>query len=393
MNTARDIKIHHDAGETLIARVVGFVRLAREQGFEAGLAETLDALRIAERCGVVEARRLRWGLRALLCGNAEEWRRFDELFDAYWQRSGRHSSRVRAAAGAPLGGREGQRRAGPPGLPAETDLAQPGDDGDAGAGGTRGGASAEISNARNDFRFLATPGEMEAMEQWVQRLARRMRRQLRRRWRLAQRGRRLHLRRTLRRSLRYGGTPLDPVFMQRRRQLPRLILLLDVSRSMSLYSYLFLRFARGLLGAFRDAHAFVYHTHLVPVSDALCERDVAKLKAKLAVISLGWAGGTRIGESLQSFNQQFGRTLLNGRTVVIIISDGLDTGSPALLAEQLARIKRRARKLIWLNPLLGREGYQPLAGGMVAALPLIDVFAPAHNLESLAALEPRLVNL
>lgn len=170
-------------------------------------------------------------------------------------------------------------------------------------------------------------------------------------------------------------------------------MLTDVSRSMSLYSYLFLRYARGLLDAFDDARAYVFHTRLVPVTEALRERDDARLKDKLAVLSLGWAGGTRIGESLHEFNRQHARGLLNRRTLVIVVSDGLDTGPPALLAAELAAIKRRTRKLIWLNPLLGRAGYEPRAGGMAAALPYIDVFAPAHSLESLAALEPQLARL
>ena len=394
MNTASDIAFQEHAGEALVARVVEFVRLARINDFQTGIGETLDAVRLAERCGVVDAQRLRWGLRALLCGNAQDWQRFDQLFDSYWRTPGKsRSSRVQAAAGSQLGGRNGQAQTSYSGMPAETDQAQPSDDSDAGDGGTRGGASAQVSMARSDFRSLHAPGEMEKVERLVQRLALHMRRTLRRRWRLAREGRRLHLRHTLRHSLCYGGTPLEPVFTQRRRRQPRLVLLLDVSRSMSLYSYFFLRFALGVIDAFRDAHAFVYHTHLVPISDALHERDSDKLKDKLAVISLGWAGGTRIGESLQAFNQGFGRKLLNRRTVVVMMSDGLDTGPPALLAEQLQDIKQRVRKLIWLNPLLGRAGYEPLAGGMAAALPLLDVFAPAYNLESLAALEQQLVRL
>lgn len=385
---------HTNAGEIVVARITEFVQLVRANGFQAGIGETLDALRVAEWCGAADSERLRWGLRALLCGNAEEWRRFDELFDAYWRpRSDLRSSRVQAAAGAALGGRDGRPAAAQLGAPAETEQAQGNEGSDAGAGATRGGASAQRSIARSDFRLLSAPAEVAAMELLVQRLARRMRRRLRRRWQLARQGRRLHLRQTLRHSLRYGGTPLDPVYNRRRRRQPRLVLLMDVSRSMSLYSYFFLRFARGVLDAFRDAHAFVYHTHLVPVSEALRGRDIDKVKAKLAVISLGWGGGTRIGESLQTFNEQHGRRLLSSRTVVIVVSDGLDTGAPALLAEQLAHIKRRARKVVWLNPLLGRAGYEPLAGGMAAALPLLDVFASAHNLASLAALEPRLVRL
>jgi uncharacterized protein with von Willebrand factor type A (vWA) domain len=259
--------------------------------------------------------------------------------------------------------------------------------------GTRGGASFQEATARTDFRLLNDPREVRAIEDLAERLARRMRRRVQRRQRLARYGRRIHLRRTIRASLRYGGTPLDLVYQRRLRVLPRLILLLDVSRSMSLYSYFFLRFARGMLGAFRDAHAFIYHTRLIPVTDVLRERNVDKVKEKLGVIALGWAGGTRIGESVQAFNQHYASKLLNSRSIVVVMSDGFDTGPVTLLSEQLARIRRRARRIVWLNPLLGREGYEPLAAGMQAALPLIDVFAPAHNLESLAALEDKLVNL
>jgi uncharacterized protein with von Willebrand factor type A (vWA) domain len=393
MTTAHDIAVQSDAGETLVARITEFVRLARANDFLAGIGETIDAVRLAERCGALDVQRLRWGLRALVCGNVQDWQRFDQLFNAYWGLSREsRSSRVQAAPGSQPVGRDGQST-GKLGLPAEIHQARAGEDGDAGDGGTRSGASAQAATGHSDFRFLTAVDEMEKLERLVQRLAQHMRKALRRRWRLAREGRRLHLRHTLRHSLRYGGTPLEPMFSRRRRRLPRLILLLDVSRSMSLYSYFFLRFARGVIDAFSDAYAFAFHTHLVPISDALRERDSDRLKEKLAVISLGWAGGTRIGESLQAFNQDFARSLLNRRAVVIIISDGLDTGPASLLAEQLQDIKTRARRLIWLNPLLGRAGYEPLAAGMAAALPILDVFAPAHNLESLAALEPQLMKL
>jgi len=112
----------------------------------------------------------------------------------------------------------------------------------------------------------------------------------------------------------------------------------------------------------------------------------------LALISQGWSGGTRLGESLAHFNRDYGR-LLNGGTSVILVSDGLDTGEPAELGRQLAALRGRCRRLIWLNPLLGRPGYEPRTGAMLAALPHLDLFAPAHNLQSLAALEPALAEL
>lgn len=374
----------------LVTRIVGFVHLLRQQGFEVGIREGLDALRVAEHCTLLDRQRLRWGLRSLLCSNADEWRGFDELFDVYWLPTNREtrvesSSAVKREGLDAHGGRGGDI--------AEADQAQAGDNGDADAGGARAGASRRETTAETDFHLLSDARQMREMERLVERLARRMRRRLLRRQQIARWGRRIHLRRTIRNSLRYGGTPLELAFKRRRRQLPRLVLLLDVSRSMSMYSYLFLRFACGVLGAFRDAHAFVYHTRLVPVTEVLRERNAGLIREKLALISLGWSGGTRIGESVQRFNQQYARKLLTSRSIVVMVSDGLDTGSPELLADQLRLIRQRARKIVWLNPLLGREGYQPLAGGMQAALPFIDVFASAHSLKSLAALETQLVTL
>ena len=377
--------------ELLVARIVEFVRLVREHGFQVGVREEIDALKVAQHCSVLDQQRLRWGLRSLLCGNVDEWQRFDQLFNAYWLSSNRQT-RVEYSPRARLDAREAPGRSGHGGV-AEADQPRPGDDSNAGKGSARGGASRQEVMTGTDFRFLSDARQMRQMEQLVERLARRMRRRLLRRQRLARQGRRVHLRRTIRNSLRYGGTPLELIFKQRRRQLPRLILLLDVSRSMSLYSYLFLRFARGVLGAFRDSHAFVYHTRLVPVTEVLRERDIDKVKEKLAIISLGWSGGTRIGECVQRFNQQYARKILGSRSIVVMVSDGYDTGPPELLAEQLGRIQRCARKIVWLNPLLGRADYQPLAGGMQASLPFIDVFASAHSVESLAALESQLVYL
>jgi uncharacterized protein with von Willebrand factor type A (vWA) domain len=161
---------------------------------------------------------------------------------------------------------------------------------------------------------------------------------------------------------------------------------------MSMYSLLFLRFARGLVTAFRDAAAFACHTRLVPITEALRQPDRQRLAERLALLSLGWSGGTRLGESLAAFNREHGR-LLSRRSVVIIVSDGLDTGAPERLGAELAAIRRRARRVIWLNPLLGRPGYEPRTGAMQAALPHLDLFAPAHDLRSLAALEPVLAEL
>ncbi len=369
----------------LSGRIVEFVRLARSQRFRVGIRESADALEVAACVKLANPDALRAGLRSLLCSNPQDWKRFDALFDSYWRLPSAGTVTVRTsgfvagdfgAAGqdamqfAPREGQERQQLRDAP---------------------QRVGASRQHTSS--DFRLFALNQDTRALEQWIDSMARRMRKRLLRRHHAQNRGRRLHLRRTLRRSLRYGGVPLDLVYRERRRELPRLVLITDVSRSMSSYSYFFLRFARGILDAFRRADVFVFHTRLVPATDTLRERDGRRLKDKIAWMAAGWGGGTRIGECLQAFHRDHARRLAGSRSVVFIVSDGYDTGEAQLLGEQVRRLRQRASRVVWLNPLLGREDYTPSAAGMQAALPYLDAFAPAHDLASLMKLEKLLVRL
>lgn len=383
-----------DLAAFLSRRLTDFVRHARAHDFRIGVAEELDAHRVALITGLDDPVRLRWGLRALLCTDGDDWRRFDELFDRFWRHPNmtgavetRHGAPIerRASAGAGVRHRSEAAR--------EFELADGsgGEVSEQGDGGQNGASDAEALS-RADFAMLADQGQMRVVERLVERLARKMRRRALRRQRLARRGHQIDLRGTVRKSLRYGGLPLQLVCRQRRRRQPRLVLIVDVSRSMALYSTVFLRFARGIVNAFGDSAAFAYHTRLVPITEALRQSDPARLRASLTLISRGWLGGTRIGECLMQFNDDYGR-LLNSRTVVVIVSDGLDTGEPSRLTDALSRIKRRSRRLVWLSPLLGRPDYEPRTRSLQAALPLLDLFAPAHNMESLAALEPTLSGL
>ncbi|HNB27110.1 MAG TPA: VWA domain-containing protein, partial [Alphaproteobacteria bacterium] len=164
----------------------------------------------------------------------------------------------------------------------------------------------------------------------------------------------------------------------------------DASGSMAQYSGMFLRFMLALLKQLPEGEGYLFHTRLVEIGPVLRERRRVKALERLSLLAEGWGGGTRIGESLATFVKYHARRALRGRAALFILSDGYDTGEPAELAKAMAALKRRARRIIWLNPLLGWRDYRPVAGGMAAALPYIDVFAPAHNLESLAALEPHL---
>jgi len=387
---------HEEPGNTLVIRILEFVRFIRENDFQIGVQEELDALIVAKHCNVMDQKRLHWGLRSLLCTNNNEWKRFDKLFSLFWLQ---HLKRTNYIQGSSPGGKLSKhavnQNSGESKDIKGVDRAQQDAESDEsiGQGGTRSGASQRETHLQTDFRFLTDNQQMHLMEQMVETLARRMRRRLMRRYRNLHRGRRIDFRRTIRNSMSHGGTPLDLVFKQRQRRLPRLVLMLDVSRSMSFYSFLFLRFARGIIGAFKDADAFIFHTHLVHVTDALHEHNINTVTKRLGVLSAGWAGGTRIGECLQTFNQDYAHRVLTSKSIVMIFSDGLDTGTAELFSEQMALIKRRAKKIVWLNPLLGRNGYEPTARCMQAALPMLDLFAPAHNLESLLALESQLVKL
>ena len=381
----------------LQTRLVEFVRLARSNNFQVGVAEELDAQNVALKCGLDSSMRLRWGLRALLCSDQDDWERFDELYDAFWHPANVQSRYSTGAAGLTRkrpdarSTAEESRQEDIRSSDADSQSADASDETDDG-GGTREGASFAASLAKTDFQALTDPDEMRAVEALVDRLARQMRKRAIRRQRPSKTGKKIHLRKTFRNSLRFGGAPMVLNYRERIKRQPRLVLIVDVSRSMSMYSFFFLRFARALVSVFRDVAVFAYHTQLLPITEALRQTDLIRVRNSLAMMSQGWSGGTRIGDSLATFNDKYGQ-ILNSRSITVIVSDGLDTGEPDYLAAQLARIKPRCRKLVWLNPLLGRNGYEPISQGMQAALPYLDMFAPAHNLNSLQALEPDLTRL
>ena len=381
-------------GGTMIARrMVGFLRLLRDNGFAVGIAEALAAARLARDSDLSDKREFGWSLRALLCSTIADWKRFDELFGLYWLGRGvkrtMRSNAADARKGLRSGGADPSLSAG--GL-ADRVARVPGEGGGAGEG-RRGGASATESLAETDLRHIADPHAMAALHDLAERLARRMRTRITRRHRLRRRGRVLDMRSTIHRSIKYGGTPLDLKFRRRHPKPVNLVLILDASGSMNPYSSLFVRFIRGVLGSFRQAEAFVFHTRLAHISPALKERNLERALERMAVLASGWSGGTRIGDCLRRFNDNYAADILNSRSVVIVMSDGYDTGAPDLLGAEMQRLKRRARKVVWLNPLIGWDDYAPVAGGMAAALPHIDLFAPAHNLESLMELEPLLARL
>jgi uncharacterized protein with von Willebrand factor type A (vWA) domain len=358
-------------------RLAGFPGFLHANGFALGAGDAVEVLRTARSVGVLDRELLRWSLQALLCGRADEWRRFDGLFDAWFLPANRWAAPERRSVeaghgSAAMDGAAASERQGEGLRP-------------------RDAASRAESLACADFRELDAGDEMLAIEALMRRFARRLKHLQLRRDARAQRGRRLALSPTIRRSIASGGTPFRLCWKAPRRVRPRLVLLLDVSRSMAAYSFFYLRLARALSGELADVHSFIFHTRVTAVSEALRDPDPWRAQERLHLLAQGWGGGTRIGESLAQFEREHARRLVHARTAVIVLSDGYDTGEPQQLADALAALRRRARRIAWLNPLCGRADYAPVARGMQAALPYLDLHAPGDSLSAIEAVLPQLL--
>ncbi|MBB6180546.1 vWA domain-containing protein [Pseudorhizobium flavum] len=381
--------------QTVPERMAGFMAHLRLNGLNAGMPEGEMALAALHAIDATDRDEVRLALKSVCARGADGFRAFDELFDAYWLADGRRRERP---------GRERQFERRPPrqtsniremiesrasgGVP---DVPDNGSEGESEAGGTGRLLASRIEAVRRaDLRGLVTPDELAEAEAVARQIARALRDRRSRRRKAARRGAMLDLRRIARRSVAHGG---DPVELLRRRRPDRpvnIVAICDVSGSMSVYARIFLAFLQGLVSVDSRTDAFLLHTRLVRISDALRDNDTLRAVERLSLMANGFGGGTRIGANLKQFNDQYARGMVTGRTVVVILSDGYDTDPADQIGTELARLRRRGCKIVWLNPLKGWGGYEPVARGMAAALPHLDLFAAANTLDALAALEPHL---
>ena len=380
-------------------RLSAFLATLRDNAFAVGLKEAQDAAVVMAAGYAGTPDLLRSAFKQLFSARLADWQKFDGIFDAFWLgkrvRSRTQTSGSARAAQNPsfkgLGGKPEQRR---DNATATDQLAGGDEEGSDRSGeGRAEGASRKENLAEVDFRKIADPAEIEEAHAAAARLAKAMRTRLTRRDISRRRGYRLDLRRTIHRNISHGGVPISLVRRQRKEKPLRLVMLLDASGSMSMYTSVFLRFIHGVLDEFREAEAFLFHTRLVHVSDAMKERDAQRALDRLSMMAQGTGGGTRIGESLATFNRWHAARVIHSRTCVMIVSDGYETGDAALLGREMAQLRKRCRRVVWLNPMIGWEGYAPEAAGIKAALPHVDLYAPAHTLKSLTELEPYLAKL
>lgn len=363
-----------------------FGRMLRRAGLDVHHGRLIDAIRSLEWIGVRRRDDVRATLRALLVHAHDDLERFDALFDSFFQARTALVPDADTADGGPsplelrpVGG-----------SPPQTDLESDADDDATSDSYAAGAYSATGVSRTKDFADF-TDGELAAARRLLAAMPWRLGTRVTRRWQRPA-GTTVDLRRLVRRSATGGDLIALP--RKRRRIAPRPIVILgDVSGSMERYSRMLLHVAHGLSEGAGHVESFVFATRLTRITRLVTSSARHTRLARIIDEVGDWGGGTRIGDALRTFNTVWARRVMRHGPVVLLVSDGWDRGDPAALAHELARVRRSCRRLIWLNPLLGSEGYEPLTRGMQAALGSVDDFLPVHNMESLERLAAHLRHL
>lgn len=243
---------------------------------------------------------------------------------------------------------------------------------------------------QKDFSKLS-PEEIEKAREAIAKFAALLATKLSRRKELAVKGKTIDFRRSWRKNIAYGGEPLTLVHKRRKIKKNKILLLCDVSGSMDCYSKFLIQFIYGMQQEINEIEVAVFSTRLTNITGLLRRKGIEEGLREMAEVVPDWSGGTKIGESIIGFYREFARSFTANRSIVILISDGWDQGDANVLQRSMEMLNRHAYKLIWLNPLLGSSGYQPVCRGIRTALPYVDYFLPAHNLESLVKLTKVLV--
>lgn len=390
------------------AWVARLCRVLRRAGVPCTLTESQAALEAIDELDPEDPLDLYFGLRAVLLDDVAHREAFARCFWRAWRgasderrgdEEGLHVKEARAVAGdeGPGQGRRegGEERAALERLRAGTwregdGEPPPGREEDAEETAARALYSPHEALGRRDLGTLS-PGELREAERAFERLRLRLSARRSRRTEAAKRRGRVDLRRSLRAALRHEGELLRLARRRRRLERPRVVLLCDVSGSMERHARFLLRLLLSA-GRERDVEAFVFGTRLTRVTGELRRGTPARRLEAIAEAVPDWSSGTRIGTSLAAFVERHGRSMLGQRTVVVVLSDGLERGDIEPLERAMRAIARRSRRVVWLNPLLAGDDYEPTARGMAAALPWIDDFVPGASLDDLRRL-PDLVRL
>ena len=380
--------------QTLLQQITDFCRLLRQMGVnvtttnQLSWCESVQLIDIGEREAFYHTARTN-----LIAGEAER-ETFDTAFDLFWRYPRPEFQAVDMEEQTPE----------PTSLQDLSDAADEQDiveqwldteeaeDSEEGQEDDSTAYSAEDLLSRKDFSEF-TKEDMEKAREIVTKLAAVLATKLSRRKVVGKKGKTIDFRRSWRQSLVHGGEPLELIRKQQKIKKTKILLLCDVSGSMDCYAKFLIQFIYGMQQELREVDVAVFSTHLTNITGLLRRKGLAEGLNEVANVVPDWSGGTKIGESLLEFYRQFAPSFSAYRSVVILISDGWDRGDVDVLRRSMEMIHRHAYRLIWLNPLLGSDGYQPICRGIRTALPYVDYFLPAHNLESLAQLTRILIPL
>jgi uncharacterized protein with von Willebrand factor type A (vWA) domain len=375
-------------GQGTLPNLLAFGRALKELGVKISLSQVIDVSRAIEFVDLADKGDFRALLRSNLISQKEEFPVFDMLFDCFWREQSyeRVPMETLEIQGTPTesGSHEGGDEEGLEEAAAETVATEnvPLENLDEFSVPTY--SPQELLN-RKDFSEMGVE-ESRAIARAILLIATKIATQISRRKKLGRKGNVVDPRWTMRKNMKYGGEIIDLVNRKRRIKKTRVVLLCDVSGSMDCYSRFLIQFMYGLQNELWGVETFVFSTSLSRITHLIRTKDIANALEKISGSILGWSGGTNIGRSLHTFNRNFAPSMVTHRTVVVIISDGWDRGDVSLLEREMQDLKRRCKKIIWLNPLLASDNYEPLCKGMQAALPYLDLFLSVHNVNSLIAL-------
>ena len=379
--------------QTLLQQITDFCRLLRQMGINVTTTNQLRWCESVQLIDIGEREAFYHTARTNLIAGESERETFDTAFNLFWRYPRPEFQAVEMEEQTPepsalqdLSDAGDEQDIVEQWLDTEAEEREEGEEDDSVA------YSAEDLLSRKDFSEF-TKEDMEQAREIVAKLAAVLATKLSRRKVVGKKGKTIDFRRSWRQSLVHGGEPLELIRKQRKIKKTKILLLCDVSGSMDCYAKFLIQFIYGMQQELREVDVAVFSTHLTDITGLLRRKGLAEGLNEVSNVVPDWSGGTKIGESLLEFYRQFAPSFSAYRSVVILISDGWDRGDVDVLRRSMEMIHRHAYRLIWLNPLLGSDGYQPICRGIRTALPYVDYFLPAHNLESLAQLTRILIPL
>ncbi|MEM7345793.1 MAG: VWA domain-containing protein [Chloroflexota bacterium] len=373
-----------------LSNLLYFTDALRRAGASISLEQTLEVTRALEMVDIREKTQVYHSLRCLLINRKEDLPLFDQMFALFW-RAPNPTQRGRGQK-APIAPRHDVPK--PKRLNIVTLMAEKAQASapEVEAADKSGSYSATELLQRKEFSAM-TPDELAAIKRLIQAMRWQVSLRQTRRYVPNPQGAQLDLRQSMRSFVKHGGVPVKLSWKQRAIKARPVVVLADISGSMEKYTRLLLQFYYSMTRSLADVECFVFGTRLSRITPQLRIRNIDRAINEASKQVVDWAGGTRIGDNLHTFNRDWSRRVLRRGAIVLIISDGWERSDVATLKQEMRYLQHRCHRLLWLNPLLGNTRYQPIVEGMAAALPFIDDFLPIHNLQSLEALNEHLAQL